>query len=99
MKNFRTYQLALELARQSKSIRLQAPYKDQFQRAILSIALNVAEGSGKSSGADRRRFYEYALGSFKEAKTIIDVLELQSLYRIADQLGANLFCLCRSLGH
>lgn len=97
MKNFRTYQLALQLSHGSQGLKLTAPYKDQFQRAVLSVALNLAEGSAKTSNADRRRFYEIAHGSFKEAKVIIDVLELKELNNVADQLGAHLFCLCRSL--
>jgi four helix bundle protein len=97
MQNFRTYQLALQLSKASLLLHLKQPYKDQFERAILSIPSNLAEGSAKTSKADRLRFYEYALGSFKEARVVIDLLELKSLYPLADQLGASLFCLCRSL--
>jgi four helix bundle protein len=99
MKNFRTYQLAKELNVASRSVKLKAPYRDQFQRAVLSIALNLAEGSAKTSNKDRRRFYEIALGSLRETQALIDILELKSLEKIADQLGANLYQLCRSLTH
>ena len=76
---------------------MKQPYKDQYEKAVLSIALNLAEGSAKESKQDRLRFYEYALGSFKEARTVIQILELESLYSVAENLGAALYCLCCSL--
>lgn len=39
----------------------------QLTRAIGSIGANVAEGYSRRSGADRSRFYGYALGSTREA--------------------------------
>jgi four helix bundle protein len=39
---------------------------DQLHRASWSIAANLAEGYGKSSVADRLRYYEIALGSARE---------------------------------
>lgn len=97
MKNFRTYQLAKQLVTEGRKTKLALPYRDQFERAVLSTALNLAEGSGKSSVKDRRRFYEIALGSLRESQAIIEILELNHLSAIADQLGAHIFCLCRSL--
>jgi four helix bundle protein len=97
MKNFRTYQLALELNRASRSVKLKNPHRDQFQRAVLSILLNLAEGSAKTSNKDRRKFYEIALGSLRETQALIESQDLKNLTKPADQLGANLFCLCRSL--
>jgi four helix bundle protein len=35
--------------------------------AVGSIVVNIAEGYSRSSGADRVRFYEYALGSVRES--------------------------------
>ncbi len=42
---------------------------DQLYRASALSAANIAEGYGKNSGKDRARFYEYALGSAREART------------------------------
>jgi four helix bundle protein len=39
----------------------------QLSRAIASIGANIAEGYSRRSGADRSRFYGYALGSTREA--------------------------------
>jgi four helix bundle protein len=41
---------------------------DQLYRSIGSISANICEGYSRSSGLDRVRFYEYALGSSREAR-------------------------------
>jgi four helix bundle protein len=41
---------------------------DQLYRAVGSIGANIAEGYGRQSGKDQARFYEYALGSTREAR-------------------------------
>jgi four helix bundle protein len=41
---------------------------DQLYRAVGSIGANVAEGYSRQSGKDQARFYEYALGSAREAR-------------------------------
>ncbi len=41
---------------------------DQLCRALGSISANIAEGYSRSSGTDRARFYEYALGSARESR-------------------------------
>ena len=42
---------------------------NQLYRAIGSISANIAEGYSRRSRKDRARFYEYALGSAREART------------------------------
>ena len=46
---------------------------DQMQRAAMSIALNIAEGAGKTRGPDRAHFYDIARGSAMECGAILDV--------------------------
>lgn len=41
---------------------------DQLFRSVGSISSNIAEGYSRGSGKDRARFYEYALGSAREAR-------------------------------
>jgi four helix bundle protein len=41
---------------------------DQLCRAAGNISSNVAEGYSRGTGKDRVRFYEYALGSAREAR-------------------------------
>jgi len=50
--------------------------KDQWLRASQSIPLNIAEGNGKTTLADRRRFFEIARGSALECAAIQDVVEV-----------------------
>jgi four helix bundle protein len=41
---------------------------EQLYRAVGSISANIAEGYSKASHKDQARFYEYALGSAREAR-------------------------------
>jgi four helix bundle protein len=45
---------------------------DQLRRASLSIPLNIAEGAGKVTEADKARFYAIARGSAMESAAILD---------------------------
>ena len=47
---------------------------DQLQRASLSIPLNIAEGAGRYTKADKRNFYIIARGSIFECVAVIDIL-------------------------
>ena len=57
---------------------------DQFTRASTSIVLNLAEGAGKHSKADKRRFYLTARGSATESAALLDVC---SKLRLLDEAG------------
>ena len=46
---------------------------DQFTRASTSIVLNLAEGAGKLSKPDKRRYYLTARGSATESAALLDV--------------------------
>jgi four helix bundle protein len=41
---------------------------DQLFRAVGSVAANIAEGYSRGTGKDQARFYEYSLGSAREAR-------------------------------
>ena len=47
---------------------------DQLARASTSIVLNLAEGAGKHSKADKRRYYLSSRGSATESAALLDVL-------------------------
>jgi four helix bundle protein len=48
--------------------------RDQVVRSSTSTLLNIAEGTGKRSQPDRRRYYEIARGSAMETAAALDVL-------------------------
>jgi len=73
------YKKAREVRKQIFSILANKPkidrvIQDQLKRAVLSIALNIAEGSGKFSKADKRNFYYIGRGSVYEAVSVVDIL-------------------------
>ncbi|MEK7459420.1 MAG: four helix bundle protein [Patescibacteria group bacterium] len=53
--------------------------RNQLRRASLSIVLNIAEGSGKFSHADKRNYYTCSRGSTYECVAIFDVLRAEDL--------------------
>jgi four helix bundle protein len=96
MTHFRTYQLAKEFYKDCQGLKLQGPLKNQFERAVLSIPLNLAEGTAKPTRKDRRRFYFIAFGSLREVQAILDLHDFKIEYTKADQLGAMIYKLARN---
>ena len=62
---------------------------DQLRRASLSIPLNIAEGSGKTTGPDQRRFYAMARGSAMECAAIIDACSALGLIETSQAMEAD----------
>ena len=62
-----------------KEVAAKAAAKDQLDRASTSLPLNIAEGNGKFSDADRSRFLEIARGSALECAACLDVLVARKL--------------------
>ncbi len=52
---------------------------DQLDRACLSIANSIGEGSGEKPGAERCRFYRMARRSATECSAILDVIAARRL--------------------
>ena len=97
MQQFRTLDLAVAFVRAARSVALPTHLRDQFARASSSVALNLAEGSAKSSPRDRARFYEIALGSLRESQMILRLVvdDCAPIARQADVLAAHVFKLVR----
>ena len=76
LRRMRVYQLAHALVGDSwtdAEVLLQHPLTNevagQLYSAVCSIEANIAEGYSRSSGRDRARIFEYALGSVRESMT------------------------------
>jgi four helix bundle protein len=64
---------------------------DQLARASLSIVLNLAEGAGKHSKPDKRRYYLTARGSSTESAALLDVcLRLKLLDEAGHRTGKEM---------
>lgn len=57
-----------------ESVPKSAAAHNQLERASTSVPLNIAEGNGKHSSADRCRFFDIARGSALECAACLDVL-------------------------
>ncbi len=96
MKKLRTYQLAMDFYKNSRNLYLKEPLKNQFQRAALSVVLNLAEGSAKPTAKDRRKYYRTSLGSLREMQAILNIISHRNLTEEADKLGGYLYKLCKN---
>lgn len=94
MKKFRTYELAIEFYKECQKAKVNSSMKDQFDRASLSIPLNLAEGGAKPTAKDRRKFYRIALGSLREVQCLLELSNNKVLQCHADKLAASLYKLC-----
>ena len=52
-----------------------AEERDQLKRAALSILLNLCEGAGEFSSAEKARFYRMALRSVTECAALLKLFE------------------------
>ena len=60
--------------------------KDQLIRASQSIPLNIAEGNGRVTDGDRRRFFEIARGSALECGAVQDILQIYGAITIEENV-------------
>src|ERR1700690_3565765 len=97
LKDFDAYQLAKKFYQACKTVKVPPFLRDQLHRASASIVLNIAEGSGKRTYQDQRRFYAIAFGSLRECRGVLDMEQINGpeLNKLADQLSAILYVLSR----
>jgi four helix bundle protein len=98
LQNFRAFQMAKELYKETKKLRLTLNERDQLDRAALSIATNLAEGSGKT-GKDRSRYFAIAMGSLREVQGLLEITgQRRELVLLAECLGGRTYRLQRNPG-
>ena len=72
---------------------------DQLNRASLSISLNIAEGNGRWTEADRKNFFGIARGSVHECVPLIELCRRKRLLhdRVCEELKAELVIIAKML--
>jgi four helix bundle protein len=79
---------------------------NQLRRSAISIPSNIAEGNGRNSDNEFKRFLLIALGSTYELQTQLDIASSlgyftqsrnKELSTLADEIGKMLFALHKSL--
>ena len=105
------YQKALEFYGAIRKIRFENNPEDrilarQINRAALSISLNIAEGSGRTSPKDRRNFFVISRGSMFECVAILLAIDKQtklnkneffSMYNLSLEIAKILSTMIRNL--
>lgn len=84
------YRLSLDFLKLANDVVVALPrgrayFADELGRAALSIVLNVAEGAGKTSANDKRRYYVTARGSATESAALLDALHRVALLETTKQ--------------
>ena len=69
---------------------------NQLRRAVVSVPSNIAEGQGRSSAVDFRRFLAISYGSLREVET--QVLIAQRLHYLTDAQTDKLMNLAGEVG-
>ena len=89
-----------------RSTNLDNTTKYQISRATLSIMLNIAEGAGRFTSPDKRKFYIIARGSLFESTALLELLldenvinkeKYKEFYGLAEELSRMLFVMIRNL--
>lgn len=109
----RVYQLAEQLSDESWEIVLtwenlaRDTVGKQIIRSADSIGANIAEGFGKGTYADNRRYVRVARGSLYETRhwlrrafkrRLLSERQIERLKLIVDELGPKLNCYLKSIG-
>ena len=97
-KSFRTYELASQFYKECQKLEVRGAIKNQLDRAVLSIPLNLAEGRGRRTLTDQKHFFQIAFGSARECKAILDLVTPcpNNLTEMADSLCAHIYRLIQN---
>jgi four helix bundle protein len=96
----------LEVSKLLKQITTDSATRNQLRRSSLSIVLNIAEGSGRKTNADKSNFMVISRGSVFECVAIFDLLKdegiiskdsFEKMYAKAEELSKMLFAMMQRL--
>ena len=88
------WQKAMLLAKMVYGIQKQLPKEevyglgDQIRRAVVSVPSNIAEGFGRGSDAEFKRFLAIARGSLFEVKTQLQLAESLGYLRLDEEISS-----------
>ena len=99
---WKLYELSIDLVKLVAPVAeaVDAGLADQLRRAVASVPLNLAEGSGRA-GRDRVRCYRIALGSARELRAALTIAgrlayaETATADRLADRVTGLVYGLTR----
>jgi four helix bundle protein len=102
--NLRTYNKALDFADRITALTESFPrgkyyLADQLNRAVVSIAANIAEGNGRYGGRDRRQFFVIARASAHECIPLLELAVRRGLIgdETHNELGRHLDVISKML--
>jgi four helix bundle protein len=100
MNNFRTFDSSVNFYHNIQKLKLTGTMRDQLHRAALSIALNLAEGRGRHTTIDQKRFFNIALASARECQAILLIAGLKESnhWALLDKTTAQIYRLIESAG-
>lgn len=111
-KKLEVYKFSLQLVKEIYTLTNKFPIDEkyilssQIKRATISVCSNLAEGSARNSGLEKKRFYEIARSSLVEVEPQIEIalvlnylsendisninLLMESIYKMLSKLISNL---------
>lgn len=98
--NLDVYKRAKELSREilkflKEQRHIDSYLRDQLRRASISVVINIAEGSGKFSKADKRNFYTTARGSVYECVSLFEIILEEN--QITKELFEEFYLKCETI--
>ncbi len=94
--DFKCHQMAVEIYKKCKKLKMPSYMKLQLLRASSSIALNLSEGNDRRTTKDQVRFFNMAFTSLKEVQSIMMLEDIKTLDHEIEQLSAMIFVLIRN---
>lgn len=99
LKNFKTFMLSVSFYKACKKLKLNRVLYDQLLRASSSICLNLAEGYGRATHKDKRKFYYISMGSLRECEAVLIMEDIsdEALLENFDHLARSLYNLLNNV--